>query len=204
MIDFVLHLSPGATGPASSWAADAAVGDRLVFIARGAAPRRRASSSPRGAAERLLLSGDETALPAICRILGDLPAHARGTDLIEVPLSTDVAAIEAPAGVELVWLPRDGGAVGCELIPAVIAHLGGSGSLAPTEAAEAVWDTARRPSRDTVTRVDGAGIPGLYAWIAGESGVVTTLRRHLVRELGVARDQVAFMGYWRRGVAMRG
>ncbi|MEA5119320.1 MAG: SIP domain-containing protein, partial [Propionicimonas sp.] len=45
------------------------------------------------------------------------------------------------------------------------------------------------------------GRPGLYAWIAGESGVVTTLRRHLVRDLGLARSQVAFMGYWRIGRA---
>jgi NADPH-dependent ferric siderophore reductase len=43
----------------------------------------------------------------------------------------------------------------------------------------------------------------LYAWIAGESKVVTGLRRHLVRELGIDRRQVAFMGYWRQGVAMR-
>lgn len=40
-------------------------------------------------------------------------------------------------------------------------------------------------------------------WVAGESGVVTTLRRHLVRDLGINRSQVAFMGYWRLGVAMR-
>ncbi|MFT4284408.1 MAG: SIP domain-containing protein, partial [Protaetiibacter sp.] len=43
-----------------------------------------------------------------------------------------------------------------------------------------------------------------YYWIAGESGVVTTLRRHLVKDLGIDRSQVSFMGYWRRGVAMRG
>ena len=49
----------------------------------------------------------------------------------------------------------------------------------------------------------GHDLDGLYAWIAGESGVVTTLRRHLVKELGMDRRQVAFMGYWRRGVAMR-
>ena len=42
-----------------------------------------------------------------------------------------------------------------------------------------------------------------YYWIAGESSVVTRLRRHLVRDLGVSRHQVAFMGYWREGVAMR-
>jgi len=34
--------------------------------------------------------------------------------------------------------------------------------------------------------------------------MVTALRRHLVKERGVARSQVAFMGYWKRGVAMRG
>ena len=32
---------------------------------------------------------------------------------------------------------------------------------------------------------------------------MTGLRRHLVRELGMDRSQVAFMGYWRRGVAMK-
>jgi NADPH-dependent ferric siderophore reductase len=47
------------------------------------------------------------------------------------------------------------------------------------------------------------GVGGTYAWIAGESTVVTGLRRHLVNELGLDRGRVAFMGYWRRGVAMR-
>ncbi len=42
---------------------------------------------------------------------------------------------------------------------------------------------------------------GCYAWLAGEAGVVRTLRRHLVGDLGVPRGSVAFMGYWRQGVA---
>jgi NADPH-dependent ferric siderophore reductase len=33
--------------------------------------------------------------------------------------------------------------------------------------------------------------------------MVTTLRRALVHELAVERARVAFMGYWRQGVAMR-
>ena len=49
----------------------------------------------------------------------------------------------------------------------------------------------------------GHDVAGLYAWIAGEAGVVTSLRRLLVGELEMDRRQVAFMGYWRRGVAMR-
>ena len=38
-----------------------------------------------------------------------------------------------------------------------------------------------------------------YAWLAGEAGVVTGLRRHLLREAGFDRRSVAFMGYWRQG-----
>ncbi|RAJ42328.1 NADPH-dependent ferric siderophore reductase [Kitasatospora sp. SolWspMP-SS2h] len=40
-----------------------------------------------------------------------------------------------------------------------------------------------------------------YAWIAGESGTVKELRRHLVRERGIDRRAVTFSGYWRRGAS---
>ncbi len=33
--------------------------------------------------------------------------------------------------------------------------------------------------------------------------MVKALRRSLVTELGLERAQVAFMGYWREGVAMK-
>ncbi|MFF7048253.1 siderophore-interacting protein [Streptomyces griseorubiginosus] len=39
-----------------------------------------------------------------------------------------------------------------------------------------------------------------YAWIAGESGCVKELRRHFVRERGVDRRRVTFVGYWRLGM----
>ena len=42
---------------------------------------------------------------------------------------------------------------------------------------------------------------GLYAWLAGEAGAITALRRYLVGELGIDRSRVAFMGYWRLGRA---
>jgi NADPH-dependent ferric siderophore reductase len=40
-----------------------------------------------------------------------------------------------------------------------------------------------------------------YAWIAGEAAGVKALRRYLVSEVGIARSNVAFMGYWRAGRA---
>lgn len=42
------------------------------------------------------------------------------------------------------------------------------------------------------------------AWLAGEQSVVQQLRRLLVREAGIHRDQVAFMGYWRAGRSSAG
>ena len=209
VVDFVLHLTPGATGPASSWAASAAVGDRVLVVG----PRRGAPTSGIefccDGAERILLSGDETAVPAICRILADLPADAVGAAFLEVPHRQDVLPVTAPAGVAVTWLPRDGDAVGARLVPAVVGHLGGSPGVALDRAtaeepvADEVWETPGYSGAGEPL-VPGPGLPGLYAWIAGESGMVTTLRRHLVKNLGVDRSQVAFMGYWREGVAMRG
>jgi NADPH-dependent ferric siderophore reductase len=57
-----------------------------------------------------------------------------------------------------------------------------------------------RPDEDPLWDVpEEARADGVYAWIAGECSVVTGLRRHLVRDLGVDRRSVAFMGYWRAG-----
>ena len=42
---------------------------------------------------------------------------------------------------------------------------------------------------------------GVYAWVAGEAAVVRDLRRFLVRDVGLDRRSVAFMGYWRQGRA---
>ena len=53
---------------------------------------------------------------------------------------------------------------------------------------ETLWDVPEVPGGD-----------GLYAWLAGEAGVVKLLRRHLVQEAGMDRSSVAFMGYWRLG-----
>lgn len=38
-----------------------------------------------------------------------------------------------------------------------------------------------------------------YAWLCGESGMVTEGRRHLVRHAGADRRQVLFSGYWKLG-----
>jgi NADPH-dependent ferric siderophore reductase len=86
----------------------------------------------------------------------------------------------------------------------VVEHLGGFATDRRADIAEddEMWETPTYSASGEEMTTTG-GIPGLYAWIAGESGVVKALRRHLVSEIGLDRAQVAFMGYWRLGVAMR-
>jgi len=208
VVDIVVH--GGAAGPGNAWGLAAAPGDRLAIMA----PRR---GHEYGGIEwlpepgrPLLIAGDETAVPAICVILEQLPATARGIAFVEVPYAADVQDVDHPAGVEVVWLPREGAPHGDLLHAAVAAHLG-----APVEVVDVsddevdpdLWETPIYSSSGEAVADEGTAAAGrhadLYAWIAGESKVVTRLRRHLVRDLGIDRRQVAFMGYWRRGVAMR-
>lgn len=211
-VDFVLHLAPGLTGPASRWADAAAVGQQLYVVG----PRRGVAAADHGGVEyepggaaSVVLAGDETAAPAIARVLEDAPRDLRGVAFIEVPSPADVLRIDAPDGVEVRWLPRDAGEPhGVRLIPAVLAHLGdadaGDGlEVKDIETEALLWETPEYSGLGEEIAVADAPSER-YFWIAGESGVVTTLRRHLVKDLGIDRGQVAFMGYWRRGVAMRG
>ena len=128
-------------------------------------------------------------------------------------MSADAAALAdqvAPPKVDVVWLPRDGAPLGSLLEAEVRSRLGIGGGVevvADTEVDPDLWETPAYSSSgeeiDTPVAIVGHDLDGLYAWIAGESKVVTGLRRLLVKELGMDRRQVAFMGYWRRGVAMR-
>jgi NADPH-dependent ferric siderophore reductase len=206
VVDMVLHLEGDLVGPGSTWASRAVPGDRIVVLApRRGHPYGGIEFTPASGAD-LLLVGDETAVPAICTVLEQLPDDARGTAFLEVPLVADVQDVRRPAGVEVVWLAREGDPLGEGLHDAVAAHLGIPGAeveVAPDEVDPDLWETPYYSSSGEEVPGDVVGLEGTYAWIAGESKVVTGLRRHLVNELGFDRRQVAFMGYCRRGVAMR-
>jgi NADPH-dependent ferric siderophore reductase len=164
----------------------------------------------------LLLVGDETAVPAISRIMADLGPGHHGEVFIEVPTSADILDLPLLDGFEVRWLPRNAAAYGRRVVQEVRHHLG----LPPSTEFEAlpelpsdldidVWETPRYSSSgedveaQLGTRSLGHDLDDTYAWIAGESWMVKVLRRSLVSELGVERAQVAFMGYWREGIAMK-
>lgn len=211
-IDFVGH---GDGGPASAWAATAAPGDEIVLIGPDErSPGRTVGIDWRpGDVDTLLLAGDETAAPAISAILESLPAHARGIALIEVPSVEDRLEVRAPAGVDVRWLPRAHAESGhgSRLVPAVrdwvVRHLSARDRAAAAldtdaDAALAAAEQADLPDTPLWDVPEGQSLDGdCYAWLAGEASAITTLRRFLVREAGLDRRQVAFMGYWRLGRA---
>src|SRR4051812_39102020 len=200
-VDFVLH--DGATGPAARWAGSCAAGSEAVLIG----PNARFPGDcggvewrpPAGAAE-LLLAADETAVPAACAIVEQLPGDARGQVFLEVPAVADVLAVRAPAGVQVTWLPRSSRITdrprGELLTATVLAALPSAGPW-PSDGADTpddelvLWD------------VPDETAPALarYVWLAGEARVVTGLRRRLLADAGLDRSAVAFMGYWWEGRA---
>ena len=206
VVDMVLHLEGNLVGPGSRWASTAVPGDRVVALApRRGFPYGGIEFAPPPGAD-LLLVGDETAVPAVCAILEQLPDDARGAVFLEVPVAGDVQDVRRPAGVAVTWLPREGAALGVLVHDAVVAYLGIPGArieVAPEDVDPDLWETPAYSSSGEEVAGDALRVGGAYAWIAGESTVVTGLRRHLVDRLGFDRGQVAFMGYWRRGVAIR-
>ncbi|PDQ35386.1 MAG: hypothetical protein B5766_06055 [Candidatus Lumbricidophila eiseniae] len=225
-VEFALH---GDHGPATRWASRVRVGDPILIIGPDErSPDRTVGIDFRpGSVERLLIAGDETAAPAICAILEQVPRNTRGIALIDVPHATDALVVNAPVNMTVRWLARRPGEVsGDQLIPAVrdwvaraccpqgchsgtTCRIDRALAVARNETAGADAPLGDVPFED-VPLGDaplwdvpaGRSLDGeLYAWLAGESSVITTLRRFLVREAGLDRRQVAFMGYWRRGRA---
>jgi NADPH-dependent ferric siderophore reductase len=125
-----------------------------------------ASAAPPADTDWLLLVADETGLPALSVILSELPAGRRALVLVEVDGPEGEIELATGPGVEMRWLHRAGVAAG---------------------------------RSDVVARtLRAAELPSgqVYAWVAGESGMVKEVRRHLVRERGVDKRRVEFCGYW--------
>ena len=160
-IDFVLH----GDGPAAAWAAAAQVG----------VPIGVASAAGLGdaAAGWLLLAGDETALPAIARILAAAAPDTRGVALVEVADAAEEQPLPGPAGVQVTWL-----------------HRGGAEPGSTTALADAVRALPRPDTDD------------LFAWVGAESAAVRAIRADLRGRWGLTRAQHHAIGYWRRGRAM--
>jgi NADPH-dependent ferric siderophore reductase len=161
-IDFVVHGDEGLAGP---WAASARPGDWLMFTGPGGA------YAPSPEADWHLLVGDDSALPAIGAALDALAPEAAGHAFIEVDSPADVQDLDAPAGLAVHWLFREGA-------PA------GSTTLLRDALAGLRWPEGQA-----------------HAFVHGEREMVKSLRDVLFKQHGLNRKQVSISGYWAFGRA---
>lgn len=161
-IDFVLHDD---AGPGSAFAARARAGDLVGMAGPGGRGLKNA--------ERYVFLCDETGLPAVARMLENLPETARGLALIEVANPGEEQSLVAPIGISLRWLHR-------EALPA-----GQASGL--VEAFDALaWDA------------DG---PETYLWSATEHDAFRHIRSAARQRLRAGHDQHLVVSYWRAGIS---
>lgn len=164
-IDFVLHDD---AGPGSGFASRASAGDRIGMIGPGGGGLVKA--------DWYLFAGDETALPAIARMLENLPEGAKGKAIIEVADADEIQPLVTKASIDVSWICRN--------------HtiLGPSRALSP-----AVMDV-KFPN-------DGSRI---YVWAGCEYDDFRAIRTFLRKERGLKKEEHLVVSYWRRGTEEEG
>lgn len=161
-IDFVLHDD---AGPGSGFAQGAKAGDRVGVVGPG--------GGGLVAADWYLFAGDETALPAIARMLENLPADARGKVFLDVADAAEIQPLAPPCGVEVEWLLRDGRPAG-----------------GTTALVDAVRGAAFPEGGKTV-----------YLWAGCEFEAFRAIRAFARQEKRLSTREHLVVSYWRRGTA---
>jgi NADPH-dependent ferric siderophore reductase len=161
-IDFVLH--EGDETPGATFALEAAPGDIVGMTGPGGGDVPDA--------DWYLLAGDETALPAIARILEELPAGKCVVARVEVADPGEEQELSTRADLDLQWLHRNG---------------------------EAAGETA--PLTDAVRAVPlPSGEKTVFVWAGCEYRAFKEIRAYLRKERGLSRDRHLVAAYWRAGV----
>lgn len=164
----------GDLGPASRWAGGARPGDRVAILA----PDARHDAPIGGYEYRPAPDTDWTLLA------GDETALPAITAILSAMPAERTAQVFLEVSSPLEMRPLDC-AAGVHVTWLSRAGAPAGGTLL----------------RDAIARTEfPAGRP--YAWVAGESGAVVELRRHLVRERGLDKKDVYFSGYWLLGGAI--
>lgn len=162
-IDFVLH--EGDDTPGASWARRAGPGDVVGLMGPG--------GGDLPAADWYLFAGDEAALPAIARILSELPGGCRATVLIEVADPSEQQPLPSAATLDVRWIHRNG---------------------APAGTTSLIVDAIR-----SVTLPSDEG--RRFIWIGCEQQSCRCLKRLLRKEWNVPRSEHQIVAYWQAGHA---
>lgn len=97
-IDFFQHPEPGVATPGVDFARDALPGDKAALLGPGGGHRPEAA--------RMLLIGDETALPAIARIAAEVPEGTVIEAIIEVLDGMEEQPLPSAGNLRVEWLHR--------------------------------------------------------------------------------------------------
>lgn len=127
----------------------------------------RSAYDPPPGTDWYLLVADETGLPAVAGILESLPDGTVARVLAEVADESEHQALPSAPTFEVTWLHRHGRPAGTT-----------------TLLADAVRDVSWP-----------AGTP--YVWGGGESRAMTSIRNHVRHQLGLPREAVSLVAYWR-------
>ena len=159
-IDFVLHEDGG---PGGAWAESAEAGDLLGVLGPGG----------RGlaAADWYLIAGDETALPAIGRMMETMPDTAKGYVIVEIADRAEQQPLRMPPGMSFRWLHRNGAPAGTTRL------------LLEAIRSAPVPPDGSRP----------------FVWVGAEFAAAQAIREHLCRHAGISRADQLVVGYWRLG-----
>ncbi len=109
-IDLVVHGDEGLAGP---WSLATTPGDRVLVYGPGGA------WDPQPDVDAHLLVGDASALPAVAVALERLPREAVGAAFVEVHGPDDELELDAPDGVEIIWLHHGDAPAGSTLVDPV-------------------------------------------------------------------------------------
>jgi NADPH-dependent ferric siderophore reductase len=160
-VDFLVHEGESV---GSAWAVQASPGQKVGIMGPVGRPVRQA--------DWYLLGGDETALPAIGRLLETLPPKTRGTAFIEIADECERQSIANSTQIELHWLERGGREAGADerLVQQML--------------------SVQWPQEGSA-----------FGWFAAEAAAAATVRDHWRGAMGLGRDQTLAAAYWRRGTA---
>src|SRR5918997_1977100 len=127
----------------------------------------RTAYDPPSGTDWYLLVADETGLPAVAGILESLPPGTVARVVAEVDNPDERQELPTAPSFDVTWLSRDGAEAGTTTLLA-----------------------------DAVRAMPWPG-GAAYAWGGGESRTMTAVRRYVRQEIGLSREQVSLVAYWR-------
>ncbi|WP_374830648.1 DUF2218 domain-containing protein [Paenochrobactrum pullorum] len=169
-IDLVLHEcdedGDQDGGYGARWAVEAKPGDIVGMTGPG-------GGSALLTADWYLLAGDETALPAIARILESLPAGSKATVRIEIADKAEEQLLKTKAELDLRWLHRN-----------------------------ATKGDNKELLYDAVKAVDYPDHEeNIFVWVGCEFSAFRSIRGFIRKEKKIPHEKHLVVAYWRKGAS---